>query len=115
MGLCVATSTALAVWVRLWGIDLDDDHDVVPFDRRPGRWEPQTTRRLQVLANDQSSVESDHDRDTGQPSKPRRSQPEGSMRFTSDAERCHDGTVVRCPPNRRFHTSRRFSVRVELG
>ncbi len=48
---------------------------------------------FKLRVDDQSSVESDHGHGTDRLDKPRQSQPEGGMRFTSQTGRRHDGTL----------------------
>ena len=78
------------------------------FNLRPTARDEQTvtTRRLEVPGNDQSSVESDHGRSTGRLDKPRKSQPESGMRFTSQTGRHHHGTLDQQLMGPRTQTSR---------
>jgi len=76
--------------------------------RQPRKGEPRPTRRLPAPADDQSSVESGRDHDTGRLGKPRKSQPEGGKRFTSQTGRHHYETLGQLAVPQ-AHTSRRFS------
>src|SRR5207342_1237501 len=92
----VPGSSAPAVWVRLWRIDSDDDHERPPV-RHDGERDGGATCRLPAPGEGTPLLSQAAARDADRRGKSREGQPEGGRRFTSQAGRCPGGILDHLP------------------